>query len=537
MTNILLNNLIDNQKEITSQKGSVLGFEKNHSHNFEKILEKKNENYEKHIHKFEEKIEKFNDKIAKFENRSLNRTFNEEKNNSDTQNSIEDPNTEITTENIYEAISTEDVVNPDVELRDNKENDIDSSVDVEENEFGICDVFDAIKDFVVKFVPQESSEINNVLDSVEEQIETALDNIENIDSKDLPLATLLGQIQNSAEEQDATLENDVLSDIDNAEEAENVSIDSEVAMNSDYTEENSVMNNITNQTETPTTEKNNLTSQTKSEVNIFDENEVLKENQKLETTNLAKESIANDSQAMEFVEDIANAKDNGQIEESQKVIEKDLAKTLEENMIEELNIESFDSEASADDGSSDLMKHQSPQEQGIKAMIQGDAEVQEFRTEIKPTSNIQDNKPVHEANPSKILDQISKQLDKLQNNSKVNIVLNPESLGKVTIQLIQTKEGLSAQFTCATQEARNLLMKGLEGLKETLISQGVNVDNVSVKHSETYNNPHHQDWTEQEGSRGGNKEGHHHRRHRREEKAHFEQAMFNIEHNNENGKV
>ena len=421
-------------------------------------------------------------------------------------------------------------------MRDNKENDIDSSVDVEEKEFGICNVFDAIKDLVVKFVPQESSEINNVLDSVEEQIETALDNIENIDAKDLPLATLLGQIQTSTEEQDATLENNTSLDIVKTEE-ENTSIDSEVAMNSDYTEENSVMNNITNQTEVQVSEKNNLTSQTKSEVNIFDENEVIKENQKLETTNLAKESATNDSQVIKFVEDIVNSKDNGQAEEAQKVIEKDLTKTLEENMVEELNIESFDSQTSTDDNPSDLMKHQSPQEQGIKAMIQGDAEVQEFRTEIKPTSNIQDNKPVHEANPSKILDQISKQLDKLQNNSKVNIVLNPESLGKVTIQLIQTKEGLSAQFTCATQEARNLLMKGLEGLKETLISQGVNVDNVSVKHSETYNNPHHQDWTEQEGSRGGNKQGHHHRRHNREEKAHFEQAMFNIEHSNENGKV
>lgn len=61
------------------------------------------------------------------------------------------------------------------------------------------------------------------------------------------------------------------------------------------------------------------------------------------------------------------------------------------------------------------------------------------------------------------------------------MVLNPESLGKVSIQLINTKEGLSAQFTVATQEARNLIMKGLDGLKDTLMSHGVSVDNVSVK--------------------------------------------------------
>ena len=63
----------------------------------------------------------------------------------------------------------------------------------------------------------------------------------------------------------------------------------------------------------------------------------------------------------------------------------------------------------------------------------------------------------------------------------VKMVLNPESLGKVSIQLINTKEGLSAQFTVATQEARNLIMKGLDGLKDTLMSHGVSVDNVSVK--------------------------------------------------------
>jgi flagellar hook-length control protein FliK len=97
-------------------------------------------------------------------------------------------------------------------------------------------------------------------------------------------------------------------------------------------------------------------------------------------------------------------------------------------------------------------------------------------------------------------------MESLQNNSKVNIVLNPEALGKVTIQLIKTGEGLSAQFTVANQEVRDLLMKGLEGLKETLTTHGVGVDNVSVKMNETQKSEYNADWTEQEGSRGGNKE-------------------------------
>ena len=97
-------------------------------------------------------------------------------------------------------------------------------------------------------------------------------------------------------------------------------------------------------------------------------------------------------------------------------------------------------------------------------------------------------------------------MEALQNNSKVNIVLNPESLGKVSIQLIKTGEGLSAQFTVANQEVRDMLMKGLDGLRDSLTSHGVGVDNVSVKLNESQKSEYNADWTEQEDSRGGNKE-------------------------------
>lgn len=113
------------------------------------------------------------------------------------------------------------------------------------------------------------------------------------------------------------------------------------------------------------------------------------------------------------------------------------------------------------------------------------------------------------------------------------MVLNPESLGKVSIQLINTKEGLSAQFTVATQEARNLIMKGLDGLKDTLMSHGVSVDNVSVKINDAQESEYNADWTEQEGSRGGNKEQGSQKEQRGKEQ--FEQMMSFIE--NENGKV
>ena len=204
---------------------------------------------------------------------------------------------------------------------------------------------------------------------------------------------------------------------------------------------------------------------------------------------------------------------------------KTLEELVDEETLNELNIESVETETSSSgDDSSDLMQNQSPQEQGVKAMLQADADFTvEMKTEIKPT-NVQTAKPsAAETNPSKILEQISKQLEGLNNGSKVNIVLNPESLGKVSLQLINTKEGLSAQFTVATQDAKNLLMKGLDGLKDTLVSHGVSVDTVTVKMNDTQKSEYNPDWTEQEGSRGGNKEQEQRKEHHDEKQ--FEQMI------------
>ena len=208
---------------------------------------------------------------------------------------------------------------------------------------------------------------------------------------------------------------------------------------------------------------------------------------------------------------------------------------VDEDILKELNIETIETECATDnEDGSNLMQHQTAEEQGVKAMLNAEFEVSDFQLEIQKTTNmtqVQNTKTNLEANPSKILEQITKQLDNLQHNSKVNIVLNPESLGKVVVQLVNTKEGLSAQFTCATQEARNLLMKGVENLKETLTAQGINVENVAIKQEEAQSSNYQPDWTEQEGSRGGNKQNQR-GKHSKDAQQQFEQAMFNFENEN-----
>lgn len=231
---------------------------------------------------------------------------------------------------------------------------------------------------------------------------------------------------------------------------------------------------------------------------------------------------------------------NSETQTTSKEVSKDTEQSLEdiidEDQLKELKIESIEAETSDSTGEDDIMQNQTPEEQGVKAMLQADADFAEVKTDAKPAQTVQNTtKPTSssEVTSNKIIEQITKQMEGMYNGSKVNMVLNPESLGKVSIQLINTKEGLSAQFTVATQEARNLIMKGLDGLKDTLMSHGVSVDNVSVKINDAQESEYNADWTEQEGSRGGNKEQGSQKEQRGKEQ--FEQMMSFIE--NENGKV
>ncbi len=202
---------------------------------------------------------------------------------------------------------------------------------------------------------------------------------------------------------------------------------------------------------------------------------------------------------------------------------------IDQETVKALNIESIESGSADNNSSRDLMQNQTPQEQVVKAMIRGDVNFETIN--VTSQANVQ-KADISTINPSRIVEQITKQLENMYNGSRVNIVLNPENLGKVALNIINTKDGLSAQFTVTTQEARDILMKGLSGLRDGLIAQGVSVDNVTVKLSESGDGEHHFDWTEQEGSNGGNK-GQGYKRQKEQEK-NFEQMMFEM---NENGNV
>ena len=345
-------------------------------------------------------------------------------------------------------------------------------------------------------------------------------------------------VENLSDEADNQTEDCKINDINDLTIIENVYIDEETTI-SESNEEKTEDNTITEEEPTMQNELITLNDpisltllnsqqivklQTDTNENDTNSNEIantnFKENYPAKSTELKqfetlvpKESIANNI--------IKNNNTNTKTD-NQKIHE-----ALDEKVIKDLNIESINQEAAQNENSSyDLMQNQTPQEQAVKVMIQGDIKYEDISLETNKVINF---KPT-EISPNKIIEQITKQMENMHNNSsKLNIVLNPDKLGKVNLQIMNSKDGLTAQFTVTTQEAKDILMKGLQGLKEALLAHGINSDNISVK-LETTDGEYHQDYSEQENSKGAFKHQNP-KKQKEKDKKPFEQMMLEIENN------
>ena len=93
-------------------------------------------------------------------------------------------------------------------------------------------------------------------------------------------------------------------------------------------------------------------------------------------------------------------------------------------------------------------------------------------------------------NQNDILSQINAKFEQLQQQSsnKVSIVLQPESLGKVSVEIMNTKEGIVAKMTAESQQVKELFDKSLDSLKSSLAAQGVNVNSIKVESTQESSN-------------------------------------------------
>lgn len=139
----------------------------------------------------------------------------------------------------------------------------------------------------------------------------------------------------------------------------------------------------------------------------------------------------------------------------------------------------------------------------------------------------------HNISKEDVLAQIHSKLQTMNstNNSRITMVLNPEALGKVSIQLVNTSDGLSAEMQVASQAVKDILDSNLSNLKETLSAQGVSVNEISVKVSQSENNAE-MDYTEQENN-NDNKQGQDKNQREEKDKQKFEKMFTMFQDNDE----
>ena len=127
-----------------------------------------------------------------------------------------------------------------------------------------------------------------------------------------------------------------------------------------------------------------------------------------------------------------------------------------------------------------------------------------------------------------IIAQIHSKLQALNstNNTKLTMVLNPESLGKVQIQLTNSGDGMIAEFSVASQQVKDLLDSSITQLKDTLSAQGVHVNDMSVKVSHSENNAQ-MDYTEQENSDSNKQNPGDQQKHQNKDDNKFEEMFLN----------
>ncbi|MBR6127235.1 flagellar hook-length control protein FliK, partial [bacterium] len=259
------------------------------------------------------------------------------------------------------------------------------------------------------------------------------------------------------------------------------------------------------------TSQTNLNTQNNSQENenLLPADQAIKYAEKAETTTTEKFTLIEPTKSQPK-ENVSN--------------QKTLRDIVDEKVLKELNVEAVSSSEEGGEAAGNLMQYQTPQEQAVKVMLHNDIKFEDMKT-----VSAQNQTKLQEAAAGRILEQVSKQMEGMCNSSKVNIVLNPASLGKVVLQLVNSKEGLIAHFTVNNADTQNALMKGLAGLKESLLAQGINVDNVVIKLSESdlQDGEQEQSWTQKDDSSGGNKgQG---TRKQKQEKKNFEQMMFEMD--------
>lgn len=141
-----------------------------------------------------------------------------------------------------------------------------------------------------------------------------------------------------------------------------------------------------------------------------------------------------------------------------------------------------------------------------------------------------------ELETSDILNQVSNKLTELQGSSghRVNLVLRPNDLGRLSIELTSNESGLAANIIAQNSEVRSYIEKNIHTLRQNLIDSGVNVNNIQIKtagesQSSTYNSDQSSNQEQQENQNFNNQQQKQHKQQNNKEQREALASMSNYD--------
>lgn len=156
-----------------------------------------------------------------------------------------------------------------------------------------------------------------------------------------------------------------------------------------------------------------------------------------------------------------------------------------------------ESETSSDTNSGAAFSQGNASEQIIKMSVENAQSVKATGSEnfnvhmdkqVQSPSQVQQVKDLN-LNKSDIMSQINQKLDEMhQGSSKVTIILKPENLGRIQLEVMNTQDGITAKMLTDNQQVKELLDKNMEALKSQLSAQGVNVNNIKIENAHQASN-------------------------------------------------
>ena len=260
-------------------------------------------------------------------------------------------------------------------------------------------------------------------------------------------------------------------------------------------------------------------------VQTDDNDDLISENQDL--INLEETVEVSDAVKDMNVKTNTNKTSKDSVLENTKITKKDL---------EDLKVKIEEVSYEGNSGNNEFQSNQqTAQENLIKLSIDGMDNLTKMHKVETPNLNfakVLNQTNTEELTQKNIVSQIYSKIQDMHQGSKMVMTLNPESLGKVQIEIVNSKTGLMAQMSVTNNAVKDILSKDLDGLRSALNAQGINVDSINVKIDESLNNTGKDDYLEQDKKKDNNEQGFSKNKKDEEEKKEqqkvFENLMDNI---------